>query len=264
MKPQKLRTVVSASAALLALSMMTTIAAAQEYSDIKDNGPLHLSGMGSFFIQGDVVLLSDIESGRTPPTPGNRMINQMYVQFMKPLAQNGKQHPPIVFVHGGGLTSKSWQTTPDGRMGWDEYFVRQGFDTYLGEQVARGRSGFDARKYNNVRAEVLEPDTLQPAIRLSTEAANWNGFRWGTTTCIVPPCWATTTPHPGIRFPMNTVGVGNGGTNLQFLAQGVPGLNGTLSGATSSLSTAPADPAAFFNTPSQMAVYAVSFSARGA
>jgi pimeloyl-ACP methyl ester carboxylesterase len=245
-----------AGTVLLSLALMPAISAAQEYSDVQSNGPLHLSGIGSFFIQGDVVLLTDIESGRTPPTPGNRMINQMYVQFMKPQAQNGKKHAPIVFVHGGGLTSKSWQTTPDGRMGWDEYFVRQGFDTYLGEQVARGRSGFDARTYNNVRAEVLEPDTAQPAIRLSTEAANWNGFRWGTTPCTVAPCWATTTPHPGIRFPMNTVGVGNGGTNLQFMAQGVPGLNGTLSGAIDSLGTAPADPAAFFNTPAQMAVLA--------
>jgi hypothetical protein len=31
--------------------------------------------------------------------PGNYMINQMYVQFMKPQAQNGKKHVPIVFVH---------------------------------------------------------------------------------------------------------------------------------------------------------------------
>ena len=73
------------------------------------------------------------------------MINQMYVQFMKPQAQNGKKHVSDRIVHGCCLSTKSWQTTPDGRMGWDEYFVRQGLDTYMIDQVGRARSGFDAR-----------------------------------------------------------------------------------------------------------------------
>jgi hypothetical protein len=242
-----------ASAALLALALSPTIAAAQQLSAVQPNGPLHLSGYGSFFIQGTPVLIDSIQAGETPPTQGDRMINQMYVQFMKPLAQNGKKHAPIVFVHGGGLSSKSWQTTPDGRMGWDEYFVRQGFDTYLADQVGRARSGFDGRTFNDVYASVLPP-TGQPQIRLSTDQTNWNAFRWGTTLCTASPCWATTTPHPNLRFPIFTVGVGNGGANLQFLNQGVPGMNGTLSGAVPPGTVgSPADPAAFYNTPAQMA-----------
>ena len=46
---------------------------------------------------------------------------------------------------------------------------------------------------------------------------------------------------------MNTVGVG-AGSNLQFYNMVIPDLNTTLSGA-----PAPADPAGFYNTPSQMA-----------
>ena len=53
---------------------------------------------------------------------------------------------------------------------------------------------------------------------------------------------------------MSTVGVGNGGSNLQFLNQGVPGLNPTLSGASPpGTNSGPADPAAFYNTPAQVA-----------
>ena len=265
MKSQKMReSTALASAALLALMLMPTMAAAQFYSDVQSNGPLHLRGYGSFLIQGTPVLLTAIESGRTPPGPGNKIINQMYVQFMLPQrgedqfgdgeGENGRKHVPIVFVHGGGLSSKSWQTTPDGRMGWDEYFVRQGFDTFLADQVGRARSGFDGRTYNNVQGGVLEPDTGQPPIRLSTDQVAWTGFRWGTAPCTASPCYATTTPHPGIRFPMGTVGVGNGGSNLQFFNQGVPGLNPTLSGASPpGTNNGPADPAAFYNTPAQMA-----------
>ncbi len=30
-----------------------------------------------------------------------------------------------MFVHGCCLSSKTWETIPDGRMGWSEYFVRR-------------------------------------------------------------------------------------------------------------------------------------------
>jgi len=34
----------------------------------------------------------------------NAMINQMYVQFMKPPTTNARNEWPIVFMHGGGLS----------------------------------------------------------------------------------------------------------------------------------------------------------------
>jgi len=154
-----------ASVALLAFVLTPSIGAAQVLSDVQSNGNLHLKESGSFYIQGNMISETAIESGLN--IAGIRMINQMYVEFQKPQAQNGKNHVPIVFVHGGGLSSKSWQTTPDGRMGWYEYFVRQGFDTYLADQVARARSGFDGRTFNNVRAGLVPP-AQQPVISLPT------------------------------------------------------------------------------------------------
>jgi hypothetical protein len=178
----------------------------------------------------------------------------MYVQYQLPQAQNNKQWP-IVFVHGCCLSSKSWQTTPDGRMGWDEYFVRQGFDTYLGEQVGRGRSGFNALQYQKVLVGDALPNT-NPAILIATDTFAWNVFRWGINTCTVSPCATTDTPHPDIRFPMNTVGVGTGST-LTFYNQVIPDLNSTLSQATppgcADGTCTPADPNAPFNTPVAMA-----------
>jgi hypothetical protein len=260
MKSQKLRKNIGlATAALLALALMPTIAVAQDLSAVQDNGNLHLRGYGSFFLPGTQHSI-DAATARGGDTrqagvPGLSMINQMYVQFMKPQAQNGKKHLPIAIVHGCCLSVKSWQTTPDGRMGWDEYFVRQGFDTYMIDQVARARSGFDATKYNMVRTGVLTPDKQQP-ILIPTDQYAWRTFRWGTTTCTVSPCSTSTTPHPDIRFPMNTVGVGPG-SNLQFYNQIIPDLNGTLTDQSTCIGTGsscvPTDPAAFYNTPAQMA-----------
>jgi hypothetical protein len=254
-----------ASAALLALVMIPSIAATQELSNLQSNGNLHLSGYGSFFIQGNThpIDSATASAGGFPgfPIPGGlSMINQMYVQYMLPQAQNGKKHYPIVFVHGCCLSSKSWQTTPDGRMGWDEYFVRQGFNTYLADQVSRARSGFDATKYNMVRNNVL-PTSALPAILIGSDQFAWNIFRWGVNTCTTSPCSdpSNATPHPDIRFPMNTVGVG-AGSNLQFYNQVIPDMNGTLSDALpqpcAAAACTPPSPDAVFNTPAQMAALA--------
>ena len=70
---------------------------------------------------------------------GHVTVNQMYVRYMVP--QGGDGDVPVVMVHGATLTGKSWETTPDGRMGWDEYFVRKGHPVYVPDQVGRGRSG---------------------------------------------------------------------------------------------------------------------------
>jgi hypothetical protein len=233
-------------AGLLALVLMPTIGAAQEYSSLQSNGNLHLRGYGSFFIDG-------VQHTLTPPVgTGLSMINQMYVQYLLPQAQNNKQWP-IVFVHGCCLSSKSWQTTPDGRMGWDEYFVRQGFDTYLGDQVGRARSGFDATAYLAVRDGV--PGSVNPNILILNDQLSWNAFRWGINPCTASPCQATDTPHPGIRFPMNTVGVG-AGSSLTFYNQVIPDLNATLSLATSINCVdgpcIPPIPSAPFNSPIAM------------
>jgi len=51
------------------------------------------------------------------------------------------QGDPIVFLHGCCLSSKTWETTPDGRDGYQNIFLRRGFSTYILDQPRRGRAG---------------------------------------------------------------------------------------------------------------------------
>ena len=81
-------------------------------------------------------------------------------------------------IHGATLTGKSWETTPDGRMGWDEYFVRKGHPVYVPDQVGRGRSGFNQAVFNDVRAGSTPADKLPNLLRFSDEVA-WPNFRIG-------------------------------------------------------------------------------------
>jgi len=201
------------SAAFLALALMPAVAAAQQLSDVKSSGDLTLRGQGSFFVDGAPI---PVDAPYAYGPPGGVMINQMYVEFQKPAKKN-KQYP-IVFVHGCCLSSKTWETTPDGRMGWNEYFTRKGFDTYMADQVGRARSGFNGLQYQKVRY-LAEPPESTPEIRLPTDAFAWAVFRFGD--------FATLTPFADERFPMKTVGVGPGST-FDFYKQVIPDMTATL------------------------------------
>jgi len=48
---------------------------------------------------------------------------------------------PLVFWHGIGQFSKTWETTPDGREGFQNIFLRRRFGVYLIDQPRRGNAG---------------------------------------------------------------------------------------------------------------------------
>jgi pimeloyl-ACP methyl ester carboxylesterase len=138
--------------------------------------PLVLRAQGSFFLGGERVERTGVELGRPAFGPGHITINQMYVEYMVPETESPKV--PVIMVHGGTLSGQSWKTTPDGRMGWDEYFVRCGHPVYVVDQVSRARSGFDPKVFNNVR-EGLEPPSAQTAIFRASDELTWKAWRIG-------------------------------------------------------------------------------------
>ena len=136
------------------------------------SSPLVLARQGSFFVGGETKALAGGRGGAA----GDITINQMYVQYQVPV--NGDRHVPVVMVHGCCLSSKTWETTPDGRMGWSEYFVRKDRSVYLADQVSRARSGFDPSTLNAVRAGTVPPNQLPNVLSASHQVA-WTVFRFG-------------------------------------------------------------------------------------
>ncbi len=87
----------------------------------------------------------------------NYLIGQSYIEkFVPKEIRNSK---PLVFFHGSALTSLCWHETPDGRNGWINYFIDEGFIVYTFEQPARGRSIYNSKlqgELNYYSAELLE------------------------------------------------------------------------------------------------------------
>jgi len=122
------------------LAVMTILFLATAGAAMADS--LLLKEQGSFFVGGRTVY-TDALTGSTTGflgtgiNTGNITVDQMYVQYQIP--EGADSHVPVVMVHGCCLSSKSYETTPDGRMGWNEYFLRKHRAVYLPDQVSRER-----------------------------------------------------------------------------------------------------------------------------
>jgi hypothetical protein len=109
-----------------------------------------LRDMGSFHVGGREVAITGKPMKEVVFTPGGvparvdpngvYQVEQMYVQYFIPAPQRGAV--PLLMWHGGGLTGVTYETTPDGREGWVNYFVRRGWATYNSDAVERGRAGW--------------------------------------------------------------------------------------------------------------------------
>src|SRR5882762_8436881 len=88
--------------------------------------------------------------GKTMTVQGREFVyGQMYVEIRIP-AKKTKPYP-IIMVHGGTMSGTNFTGTPDGREGWAQYFVRQGYAVYVVDQPGRGRSGYLAGVYGPSR-----------------------------------------------------------------------------------------------------------------
>jgi pimeloyl-ACP methyl ester carboxylesterase len=174
-------------------------------------GPLVLKAQGSFYVGGET-RHTDATTG-TPggfffPNEDDIQVNQMYVQFQVP--EGDAHHVPVVMLHGCCLSGKTWETTPDGRMGWAEYFVRRRHAVYLPDQSSRARSGFDATTINEVRLGT-QPPTALPNIFTFGRSAAWQLFRFGPS---YPDAFSDE------QFPVEAM--------QEFGKQVIPDLNSTL------------------------------------
>ncbi|KAG7096627.1 hypothetical protein E1B28_004044 [Marasmius oreades] len=63
---------------------------------------------------------------------------QIYVEHLVPA--DVTRPLPLMFICGRGQTGINLLNTPDGRAGWADYFLSQGYEVYLIDQPSRGRS----------------------------------------------------------------------------------------------------------------------------
>lgn len=110
---------------------------------------LVLQEQGSFAVGGTVLSTPGTYNNDNPTTEGQTFHGDHLYAFYQ-IPQSSKALP-IVMLHGAYQSARSWETTPDGREGFQTLFLRRGFPVYLVDQPRRGRAG------NSTVAATIEP-----------------------------------------------------------------------------------------------------------
>ncbi|PSO16526.1 esterase [Bradyrhizobium sp. MOS003] len=161
--------------------------------------PISLRDMGSFHVGGRLVEISGKPVKEVVFTPGGvpakvdpngtYQVEQMYVQYFLPANEKGTY--PLLMWHGGGLTGVTYETTPDGREGWLNYFLRKGWAVYNSDAVERGRAGW-----------AQYPDIFKSEPVFLTTANPFERFRIGDGAGSYDPDPAKRKLLPGNQFPV--------------------------------------------------------------
>ena len=101
--------------------------------------PLIIREQGSFAIGGTVITNpGTFDSVKMSPEGQTFHGDHAYAFYQIPV--NARKFP-LVLWHGYGQFSKTWGTTPDGREGYQNIFLRRGFGVYVIDQPRRGDAG---------------------------------------------------------------------------------------------------------------------------
>jgi hypothetical protein len=101
--------------------------------------PLIIQEQGSFAVGGTVITNPGVfDAFKQGPEGQTFHGDHAYAFYQIPV--NARKHP-LVLWHGAGQFSKTWETTPDGREGFQNIFLRRGFAVYVIDQPRRGDAG---------------------------------------------------------------------------------------------------------------------------
>lgn len=103
------------------------------------SAPLVIQEQGSFAVGGTVITNPGTFDSNKPTPDGQTFRgDHAYAFFQIPV---NARKLPLVLWHGAGQFSKTWETTPDGREGYQNIFLRRGFGVYAIDQPRRGNAG---------------------------------------------------------------------------------------------------------------------------
>jgi hypothetical protein len=163
---------------------------AYAWNDGEDDGPLVIAKQGSFMAGGSVLQTPGVFNPLVTGGPGQTLHgDHVYAQFQIP------QHPralPLVFWPGGGQTGKSFETTADGREGYQSIFLRRNFSVYIIDQPRRARAA------NSTVGTTVTPTPGEQDLFVAWRLGIWPNF------------------YPNSQFPQAKQGINSPALNQFF------------------------------------------------
>lgn len=117
------------------------VASATAMADGNGNHPpLIIREQGSFAAGGTVATAPGTFDPKRPLESAGQTYRGDHVYAFYQIPVKPRKYP-IVMWHGAGQSAKTWETTADGREGFQTIFLRRSFATYLVDQPRRGDAG---------------------------------------------------------------------------------------------------------------------------
>lgn len=124
---------------LFTIFLLISVVASAQTGGRRNLPPLQIKEQGSFAV-GGTVINNPGKFDPYRPTPGGQTLHGDHAYVFYQLPVKARQLP-LVMWHGFGQFSKTWETTPDGREGYQNIFLRRGFGVYIIDQPRRGNAG---------------------------------------------------------------------------------------------------------------------------
>ncbi|GAO43030.1 alpha/beta hydrolase [Flavihumibacter petaseus] len=122
--------------ALLSLSLSLLAMACTPGRQAGNNRQIIIQEQGSF-AAGGTVIKNPGTFDPCKPTPDGQTFSGDHAYVFYQVPANARKYP-LVMWHGIGQFSKTWETTPDGREGYQNIFLRRRFGVYILDQPRRG------------------------------------------------------------------------------------------------------------------------------
>jgi len=121
---------------LLSITLLSLLAACANHP----NGSLLIQQQGSFAAGGTVTTAPGTFNPHQPMTPNGQTYHGDHAYAFYQIPVDARKLP-IVMWHGAGQFSKTWETTADGREGFQNIFLRRHYGVYLLDQPRPGDAG---------------------------------------------------------------------------------------------------------------------------
>ena len=95
--------------------------------------PVAIAEQGSFMAGGKVITSAGIYDGSNPRSFEGETLHGDHAYVFYQIPVKAKKYS-LVFLHGYGQSGKCWETTPDGRDGFQNIFLERGYKTYIVDQ----------------------------------------------------------------------------------------------------------------------------------
>lgn len=171
-------------------------------------GPIVIQEQGSFAFGGSIRQEPGVFNTQNMSDSAGQTLHgdHGYVFYQIPVEP---QKYPLVFLHGAGQSKKTWETTPDGREGFQNIFLRKGYPVYLVDQPRRGGAG-----RSTVAGEVIPAGDEQmwfSVFRLGRWPSFYPGVQFSQDPEALNQYFRQMTPNTG---PYDSAVISNGMSEL--------------------------------------------------